>query len=161
MVSPLDQRKSLLDSVAAGHGVVLYRPVPPDGSGSRLAAHGPAGLYPFVIARVGTCFRKRICTSGGRRRFQKGGGEDAWPNRSGRWITFEGPPRRHVDFLTSRSSLARSGNDQGRVAMAMTLEEAIDFASVHADTDPYGIECYATISMHDDAGLVTPSGSRR
>jgi len=45
--------------------------------------------------------------------------------------------------------------------MAMTLEEAIDFASVHADTDHYGIECYATISMHDDAGLVTPSGSRR
>jgi len=45
--------------------------------------------------------------------------------------------------------------------MAMTLEEAIDFASFHADTDPYGIECYATISMHDDARLVTPSGSRR
>jgi hypothetical protein len=37
--------------------------------------------------------------------------------------------------------------------MAMTLQEAIDFASVHADTDPYGIECYATISMHDDADL--------
>jgi hypothetical protein len=151
----------LLESVAAVHGVVLYRPVPPEGSGSRFAAHGPAGLYPFVITRVGTCFRKRICTSGGRRRFQKGGGEDAWPNRSGRGITFETLPRNTLISSRGRTSLARSGNDQGDVAMAMTLQEAIDFASVHADTDPYGIECYATISMHDDAGLVTPSGSRR
>jgi len=38
--------------------------------------------------------------------------------------------------------------------MAMTLQEAIDFASVHADTDPFGIECYATISMHDDSDTV-------
>jgi hypothetical protein len=34
--------------------------------------------------------------------------------------------------------------------MAMTLQEAIDFASVHADTDEYGIEVSVGISMHDD-----------
>lgn len=33
----------------------------------------------------------------------------------------------------------------------MTLQEAIDFASVHADTDEFGIEVAATISMHDEA----------
>jgi hypothetical protein len=43
--------------------------------------------------------------------------------------------------------------------MAMTLQEAIDFASVHADTDPYGIECYATISMHDDSDTVLFGGA--
>lgn len=32
----------------------------------------------------------------------------------------------------------------------MTLQEAIDFASVHADTDEFGIEVSATISMHDE-----------
>jgi hypothetical protein len=34
----------------------------------------------------------------------------------------------------------------------MTLQEAIDFASVHADTEQFGIDVAATISMHDDAG---------
>jgi hypothetical protein len=43
--------------------------------------------------------------------------------------------------------------------MAMTLQEAIDFASVHADTDPFGIECYATISMHDDSDAVLFGGA--
>jgi hypothetical protein len=41
----------------------------------------------------------------------------------------------------------------------MRLQEAIDFASVHADTDPYGIECYATISMHDDSDTVLFGGA--
>jgi hypothetical protein len=36
----------------------------------------------------------------------------------------------------------------------MTLQEAIDFASVHADTDEFGIDVAATISMHDDVGDV-------
>jgi hypothetical protein len=56
--------------------------------------------------------------------------------------------RRHIDFVPGRSRLARSGNDPEVVAMAMTLQEAIDFASVHADTDPYGIEgaiCYEIV----------------
>jgi hypothetical protein len=36
----------------------------------------------------------------------------------------------------------------------MTLQEAIDFASVHADTDEFGINVAATISMHDEANDV-------
>ncbi len=36
----------------------------------------------------------------------------------------------------------------------MTLQEAIDFASVHADIDEFGIDVAATISMHDDDGDV-------
>lgn len=41
----------------------------------------------------------------------------------------------------------------------MTLQEALDFASVHADTDEFGIEVAATISMHDDAGDVLVGGA--
>src|SRR5262245_23795353 len=36
----------------------------------------------------------------------------------------------------------------------MTLQEAIDFASVHVNTDEFGIEVVATISMHDEVGDV-------
>jgi hypothetical protein len=45
--------------------------------------------------------------------------------------------------------------------MAMTLQEAIDFASVHADTDEYGIEVSVGISMHDDQGSVRVKDSSR
>jgi hypothetical protein len=41
----------------------------------------------------------------------------------------------------------------------MTLQEAIDFASVHADTDEFGIDVAATISMHDEAGDVLVGGA--
>jgi hypothetical protein len=38
--------------------------------------------------------------------------------------------------------------------MAMTLQEAIDFATAPPIPTPYGIEVDVTISMHDDAGSV-------
>lgn len=38
--------------------------------------------------------------------------------------------------------------------MAMRLQEAIDFASVPANSQPYGLDTYATISMHDDSDTV-------
>jgi len=41
----------------------------------------------------------------------------------------------------------------------MTLQEAIDFASAHVDTDPYGIEVAATISIHDEVGDVLVGGA--
>src|SRR4029450_3756550 len=41
----------------------------------------------------------------------------------------------------------------------MTLQEAIDFASAHADTDEFGIEVPATIPMHDEAGDVLVGGA--
>jgi hypothetical protein len=41
----------------------------------------------------------------------------------------------------------------------MTLQEAIDFASVHANTDEFGIDVAVTISMHDDAGDVLVGGA--
>jgi hypothetical protein len=42
--------------------------------------------------------------------------------------------------------------------VAMRLQDAIDFASVHVDTDTYGIETYGVISMHDDSGTVLLGG---
>jgi hypothetical protein len=38
--------------------------------------------------------------------------------------------------------------------MAMRLQEAIDFASVPANSQPYGLDTYVTISMHDDSDTV-------
>jgi hypothetical protein len=43
--------------------------------------------------------------------------------------------------------------------MAMTLQEAIDFASVNADTAEYGIEVHGGISLHEDSGLVLLGGA--
>ena len=41
----------------------------------------------------------------------------------------------------------------------MTLQQAIDFASAHVDTDEYGIEVAATITMHDEVGDVLVGGA--
>ena len=41
----------------------------------------------------------------------------------------------------------------------MTLQEAIDWASVHVNTETYGIQVDVTLSMHDDAGSVLVGGA--
>jgi hypothetical protein len=38
--------------------------------------------------------------------------------------------------------------------MAMTLQQAIDYAIAPTDPTPYGLEAHGVISMHDDAGTV-------